>query len=317
VDYYQVGHWAVSPVTTGASTWEFDPSRRLRDHLRRESSEDDVRSLEKLVVARKRIEGGTLRPLLPGQYDLAIDRFPCDGSPIRIAADAAGLGRPRHAYDTWHVVGLRLERLLRRHLQRARAVCLNSGYCWPTGTRARSAASSGSPPATHDARRRDSDPLVEAIRKLATELYENREAASRATACRTAALRPRRDDRGVPPAGGRLMPPSPRIGPMRESLTLQSNASRRRPGPAAGRRGLGDVRHGARGVPRARRRHRAVPAVGRRRRARAALPDSLSHRRAREAPVLWRGQTLQILAPPIPVMKVGNRFLMLQCGLTQ
>jgi SPP1 family predicted phage head-tail adaptor len=33
--------------------------------------------------------------------------------------------------------------------------------------------------------------------------------------------------------------------------------------------------------------------------------------------VLWRGQTLQILAPPIPVMKVGNRFLELQCGLAQ
>lgn len=33
--------------------------------------------------------------------------------------------------------------------------------------------------------------------------------------------------------------------------------------------------------------------------------------------VLWRGQTLQILAPPTPVMKVGNRFLELQTGLTQ
>jgi hypothetical protein len=33
--------------------------------------------------------------------------------------------------------------------------------------------------------------------------------------------------------------------------------------------------------------------------------------------VVWRGQTLQILAPPIPVMKVGNRFLLVQCGLTQ
>lgn len=33
--------------------------------------------------------------------------------------------------------------------------------------------------------------------------------------------------------------------------------------------------------------------------------------------VLWRGQTLEILAPPIPVMKVGNRWLELRCGLTQ
>jgi SPP1 family predicted phage head-tail adaptor len=33
--------------------------------------------------------------------------------------------------------------------------------------------------------------------------------------------------------------------------------------------------------------------------------------------VLWRGQALQILAPPTPVMWVGNRFLELQTGLTQ
>lgn len=33
--------------------------------------------------------------------------------------------------------------------------------------------------------------------------------------------------------------------------------------------------------------------------------------------VIWRGQTLQILAPPILVMKTGNRFLDLHCGATQ
>lgn len=32
--------------------------------------------------------------------------------------------------------------------------------------------------------------------------------------------------------------------------------------------------------------------------------------------LLWRGQTLQIAAV-IPVMHVGNRFVILQCGMTQ
>lgn len=178
MDYLQVGHWGVSAVTTGASTQEFSPSTSLRDHLRIATSTEDLLLLEKLVVARKRVEARTLRQCFRGQFDMAIDRFPCDQSPIRIPRlplvavdlvtwyDSSGtatvFGSSGYFVDTYGEPG---------------RLCLKTGYTWPTATRRQVAgvirftAGYSTTPASGIP-----DPLVEAIRKLATELYENREA---------------------------------------------------------------------------------------------------------------------------------------------
>ena len=180
MDYYQVGHWALTAVSTGASPVELDPSTSLRDHLRITTTTEDTLLLEKLVVARKRVEARTLRSCFRTQFDLAIDRFPCDRSPIRlprmppvsvdrvtyfdIDGTSQDFGSSGWFLDAYSEPG---------------RLCLKSGYAWPLATRPQvggvvrftagysTAAASGIP-----------DPLVEAIRKLATELYENREGVS-------------------------------------------------------------------------------------------------------------------------------------------
>jgi uncharacterized phiE125 gp8 family phage protein len=180
VDYYQVGHWALSPVSTGASTEEPIGVADMRGHLRVPSDTDDFVISGKLAAARQRIEARTLRPCLRAQYDLAIDRFPGDGSPIRLPRlplvsvqrvtyfDVDGtsqdFGSSGFQVDTYSEPG---------------RLCLKSGYTWPSATRPQvagvirftagysSTAGVGIP-----------DPLVEAIRKLTTELYENREAVN-------------------------------------------------------------------------------------------------------------------------------------------
>ena len=114
------------------------------------------------------------------------------------------------------------------------------------------------------------------------------------------------------------MPPlSPRIGSMREVLALQSNAEQTSTG--TGRRTANwttyatvmgeylEPRHGTEQFQQG----AVVAELGPRFRIRYREDVFAKHR------VLWRGQTLQILAPPIPVMRVGNRFLELQLGLTQ
>lgn len=108
----------------------------------------------------------------------------------------------------------------------------------------------------------------------------------------------------------------PRLGPMRESLALQSNAQQTSTGtgrrtdlwttyatvageylqPGGGTEQLQQAAVVAELAPRFRIRYRTdvVP----------------KHR------LTWRGQTLQIAAV-ITVMKTGNRFLELQCGMAQ
>lgn len=178
MDYYQVGHWAVAAVTTGASTCEFDPSTSLRDHLRIVTSSEDSLLLEKLVVARKRIEGRTQRQCFKGQYDLAIDRFPCDGGPIRMPRlPLVSVDRVQWYGTTGGVTTLSTDAYFVDTYSEPGRLCLASGYTWPTGTRAqiggviRFTAGYSTTPASGIP-----DPLVEAIRKLATDLYENREA---------------------------------------------------------------------------------------------------------------------------------------------
>ncbi len=134
---------------------------------------------EKIPAARVKIERRTERSLLRNVFDQAISRFPCDGSPIRLlrsplvsvasvtsygtTGGATVLSTDAYFVDTYSEPG---------------RLCLQSGYTWPSGTRDQVAGvirftagystdASGIP-----------DPLKEAVRKLATELYENREASS-------------------------------------------------------------------------------------------------------------------------------------------
>jgi len=178
---YDLGHQSIVPVSTGTSTSEPLDSSSLRDHLRASSSEDSFLA-EKIPVARRRIEARTERSYVRNQFDQAIDRFPCDRSPIRLLRSpgvsvesitwygttglATALSTDAYFLDTYSVPP---------------RVCLQSGYSWPTGVRDQVAAvirftagyaSSSSPTVGIP------DPLIEAIKKLATDLYENREASS-------------------------------------------------------------------------------------------------------------------------------------------
>lgn len=177
MDYIRIGHWAVSSVTTGASTQDPITLEDLRPHLRLESDTDDFNARGKLLAALSRVEGRTLRKLMRSQFDFAFDRFPCDGSPIRLPwmplvsidsvwsydldGNSSQFGSSGYFVDTYSQPG---------------RLCLKSGFTWPTGRRAQvggvvrftagytTTPESGIP-----------DPLIEAVKKLATELYENRE----------------------------------------------------------------------------------------------------------------------------------------------
>ena len=182
-----VGHVAIVPVSTGTSTDEPVSVGSLLAHLRlgtssEASAADQVLVAEKNTAARKRIEARTERSLLRNPFDQAIDRFPGDGSPIRLlrsplvsvasvtsyntTGGATVLSTDAYYVDTFNEPG---------------RLCLHAGYTWPTATRGAlggvirftagySTDAAGIP-----------DPLKEAVRKLATDLYENREASSPGT----------------------------------------------------------------------------------------------------------------------------------------
>ncbi len=181
MDYIQVGHWAVSPVSTGASTEALATTGVISDHLRFSTSTGDVPLAgEKLLIAQKRIEGRTQRPFFRAQFDLQIDRFPCDGSPIRlprlplVSVDSVWSYNTEGTSSQFGSSGYFVDTL-----SEPGRLCLKSGFTWPSGTRDQLAGvirftagySTGNLSAIPD-------PLVEAVRKLATELYENREASS-------------------------------------------------------------------------------------------------------------------------------------------
>lgn len=176
----EVGHWGVSSVSTGGTTQEPLNIDDMRLHLRVGTDTDDVTIAAKIKAARARLEGRTSRVYLRQQFDLAIDQFPSDGSPIRLPRLPLVSVESVWSYDTegsssqfgssgWFV----------DTYSEPGRLCLKSGHTWPSGRRDQVAgvirftagyttsAATGIP-----------DPLVEAIRKLATELYENREAAS-------------------------------------------------------------------------------------------------------------------------------------------
>lgn len=108
-----------------------------------------------------------------------------------------------------------------------------------------------------------------------------------------------------------------RIGPMRESLVLQSNAEttstgtgRRTPNWTTYATVPGEYIQPTGGTEQLQQ-SAVVAELGPRFRIRYRTDVQAKHR------VLWKGQTLQLLGPPIPVVKVGNRFLELQTGLMQ
>lgn len=183
MDYIQVGHWGVVPVTTGASTEGF-AATLVRDHARASSSEDTVLA-EKLAAAKRRIEGRTQRRYFREQFDMVVDRFPADGCPIRLPWMPAVSVQSIWSYDTegtssefgssgWFV----------DTYSEPGRVCLRSATCWPSGRRnqvagiIRFTAGYSTGYSTGGALAGIPDPMLEAVRKLATELYENREAAS-------------------------------------------------------------------------------------------------------------------------------------------
>jgi uncharacterized phiE125 gp8 family phage protein len=174
-----LGHIAVVPVSTGQSADEPVTAAELRDHLRITDASEDGILARQLSAARRRIENRTERSLLRNQFDQTIDTFPCDGSPIRLlrsplvsvesvtyygtTGGATVLSTDAYFVDTYSEPG---------------RICLQFGRMWPWATRCHlggvirftagySTDAAGIP-----------DPLKEAIRKLATDLYENREASS-------------------------------------------------------------------------------------------------------------------------------------------
>lgn len=107
-----------------------------------------------------------------------------------------------------------------------------------------------------------------------------------------------------------------RIGSMRESLQLQSNAEqtstgtgRRTPNWTVYATVAGEYLQPASGSE-SFQQSAVVAELGPKFRIRYRTDVEPKHR------LIWRGQTLQIHAV-IPVMSVGNRFLELQTGLTQ
>jgi len=184
MDY--VWHWAVVPVSTGGSTGVVLTAATLRPHVRLgavtteawDVAEDTVLE-DKIAAALRRLRGRLQREFLNTQFDFAFDRFPGGLEPIRLprwplvsvqsvtwyGTDGAATVLSTSAYfvDTYSEPG---------------RLCLKNGYTWPTGTRDQVAGVIRFTAGYGTDALGVPDPLKEAARKLATELYENREAVS-------------------------------------------------------------------------------------------------------------------------------------------
>jgi uncharacterized phiE125 gp8 family phage protein len=140
MDYCQVGHWSVQPVSTGASTEEFS-STAFRDHLRLPTSSEDSLLGDKLAAARRRIEARTSRPYYRAQFDMAVDQLPADGSPIRlprfpaVSVDSVWTYASDGSSSQFGSSGWFLDTY-----SEPPRLCLNSGFTWPSGRRPHVAA---------------------------------------------------------------------------------------------------------------------------------------------------------------------------------
>lgn len=177
-----LGHVSIVPVSTGQNANEpVTVDQDLRAHLRIDSANEDGVLTAKVAAARKWVENRTERSLFRNQFDQAMDRgaVPRDASPIRLLRSPLASVESVTSYGTTGgATVLSTEAYFVDSYSEPGRLCLHSGYTWPTALREQAAMvvrftagystdASGIP-----------DPLKEAIRKLATDLYENREASS-------------------------------------------------------------------------------------------------------------------------------------------
>jgi uncharacterized phiE125 gp8 family phage protein len=180
VDYIRIGHWGVAGVSTGTSTEEPVSVDDFRAHLRLEGDTDDVTLAGKLAAARGRIVQRTCRPFMRDEFDFGFDRYPCDGGPIRLPRWPLVSVASVKYYDALSVLQtMSSSQYFVDTISEPGRLCLNVGYTWPSSLRSHMAGlvrfTAGY---TTNRAVGIPDPLLEAMRKLATELYENREAAS-------------------------------------------------------------------------------------------------------------------------------------------
>jgi uncharacterized phiE125 gp8 family phage protein len=179
-----IGHWAIVPVSTGAPTGTVLEAEDLRSHLRLGAAttdapdEDDVLE-SKLAAALRRIEGRLQRSLLNTEFDFAFDRFPCGVEPMRLPRWPLVSVQSVTSYDLDGVATVlsTAAYFVDTYSQPGR-LCLKSGYTWPTGTRGQVAGVIRFTAGYGTDAMGVPDPLKEAVLKLATELYVNREAVS-------------------------------------------------------------------------------------------------------------------------------------------
>jgi len=171
--------WSLQPVSTGTSTSEPVSIDDLMEHLRLPSdSTEDTFVAGKITAARKALESLTEKSCFLNQFDLVLDRdaLPCDG-PIVLPKGPLYSVESFTYYDSDDVAHTFTSSgyVLDTYRVPGRIVPA-SGSVWPSGVRPYVAAvirftagyaPSSSPSAVPD-------PIVEAIKKLATELYENR-----------------------------------------------------------------------------------------------------------------------------------------------
>lgn len=178
-------HWAIVPVSSGASTQEPITVSELKGHMRFPSTSDDTAIAAKLAGARRRIEDRTRRPYIKAHFDqvLDADAVPSDRSPIPLERFQVTQVLSVWSYNTegsssqFASSGYFLDAY-----SEPPRLCLHSGYSWPSALRDQVAliirfeAGYTSDPATGIP-----DPLLEAVRKLATEFYVNREGSTLGT----------------------------------------------------------------------------------------------------------------------------------------
>lgn len=180
MDYIRIGHWGVTPVSTGTSTEEPLDVNDFRLHLRLESDTDDVLLIPKIGAARRKIEERTGRSYMQNPFDFGFNRYPCDDGPIRLPRWPLVSVEYVKYYDLNGVLQtMSSSGYFVDTLSEPGRICLNVGTVWPRSTRPYSAGlirfTAGY---TTNKARGIPDPLMEAVRKLATEFYENREAVS-------------------------------------------------------------------------------------------------------------------------------------------
>lgn len=179
-----VGHWSIVPVSTGGSTGVLLEAEDLRPHLRlgaatTDAPDEDDLIESKLATAVRLLEGELSQPFLRKQYDQMIDRFPCGSEPLRLERWPLVSVDSVTSYDTdGTATVMSSSDYFVDTYSRPGRLCLQTGATWPAGTRDQVAGVIRFTAGHGTDAMGVPDPLKEAALKFATELYENREAAS-------------------------------------------------------------------------------------------------------------------------------------------